>query len=435
MSPAAAPNHTPAPFRTLKVTLNGTGFAADYTARTYGLIPHRNGVAIELAGVTSGSRENAEKFAAAHRVSATFASHEEMLRTVRPDIDNIACANYAHGAYTIEAARAGVKVIVLEKPPVIWPGHAAGRTADAATMRRESMAYLAEVLDAVRAARAKLLYAEDFVYFDGVKGLVELLVEASRTDKGKILYQRGVCAHQGSHAPAYDTPAKSGGGALFNKACHPLGPCLFLKQVEGLLKHGRPIRPKRVSALALQILKHQPPASGEHFRVMKNVDDFGRVTVIFEDETIAEVIGHDLSISGIRNELSVITDFAQYDLRVNPNNENELFLPSAAPAGNLLFREKLPTPVGTSFPRPNQFHAHGYVNEMSDAVDCALHPDRFPQSGALMAWDTMAILMAAYESSAAGGALVDISEHTAARPFARPEMPDPLTFGRVFQRK
>ena len=39
--------------------------------------------------------------------------------------------------------------------------------------------------------------------------------------------------------------------------------------------------------------------------------------------------------------ISVITDFAQYDIRVNPNNENELFLPTAEHAGNLLFREKL----------------------------------------------------------------------------------------------
>src|ERR1044072_1205421 len=145
-----APNHIS--YHTLKVTLNGTGFAADYTARTYGLIPHRNGVAIELAGVTSGTPENARRFAATHGVKATFTSHEEMVRTLRPDIDNIACANYAHGAYTIEAARAGVKVIVLEKPPVIWPGYAQGRAADPTTMKRESMAYLGEVLDAVRHA-------------------------------------------------------------------------------------------------------------------------------------------------------------------------------------------------------------------------------------------------------------------------------------------
>ena len=37
--------------RILRVTVNGTGFAANYTAACYGLIPHRNGVAIELAGV------------------------------------------------------------------------------------------------------------------------------------------------------------------------------------------------------------------------------------------------------------------------------------------------------------------------------------------------------------------------------------------------
>jgi len=189
-----------------------------------------------------------------------------------------------------------------------------------------------------------------------------------------------------------------------------------------------------VSAAALQVLKHQPESSGEFFRVMRNVDDFGRLTVLFEDHTLAEVIGHDLSISGIRNELSIITDFAQYDLRVNPNNENELFLPQAEAAGNLLFREKLPTPVGTSFPRPRQFHAHGYVNEMNDAVDCVLEAGRAPQSGPLMAWDTMAVLMAAYESGEKDGAFVDLTEWTQSREFSPEELPDPKQFGAVFQR-
>jgi len=420
--------------RTVKVTINGTGFAADYTARTYGMIPHRNGVHIELAGVTSGRFENAQRFAAEHGITKSYADHAEMLQHVRPQIDNIACANYAHGQYCIEAAQAGVDVIVLEKPPVIWPGYLHDRQADAKTRKREAMDYLEQVLDAVRQSASQLLYAEDFVYVDGVKGLVELLFEAQRTKQGKILYQRGVCAHQGSHAPAYDTPSKSGGGALFNKACHPLGPCLYLKQVEGILRNGVPIRPQRVSALALQVLKHQEPAAGEHFRVIQNVDDFGRITVVFEDQTVAEVLGHDLSISGIRNELSVITDFAQYDMRINPNNEIELFMPQAEAAGNLLFREKLPTAQGTSFPRPNQFHSHGYVHEMNDAVDCVLDPDRSPQSGPLMAWDTMAVLMAGYESAEKDGTSVDVSEYCRGREFTSDEMPDPHKFGRVFQR-
>jgi len=421
--------------RTIRVGINGTGFAGDYTAKSYSMIPHRNGVNIELSGVVSGRLENAQRFADSHGVSAAFEDHRAMIEAVCPDIDNICCANFAHGPYTIEAARAGVPVIVLEKPPVIWPGYPEGRTADAATRKTESMESLAEVLDAVRSSGSKLLYAEDFIYIDGIRGIVELLSEARKTGKGKVLYQRGMCAHQGSHAPAYDTPSKSGGGSLFNKACHPLGPALFLKQVEGILTDGQPIRPVKVSAMALQVLKHQPEASGEHFRVMQNVDDFGRITVLFEDETVAEVIGHDLSISGIRNEFSLITDFAQYDLRINPNNENELFLPDDRCAGNLLFREKLPTPEGTCFPRPNQFYAHGYVNEMADAVECALDENRRPQSGALMAWDTMAVLMAGYESADSGGGAVDISEYTTAgRSFTSNEMPDPVKFGAVFQR-
>lgn len=421
--------------RLLRVTLNGTGFAANYTAACYGLLPHKNGVLIELAGVTSGRLERAEAFARTHGIKRAYATHREMLDAVRPDIDNVCCANHVHGAYVVEAAQAGVRVIVLEKPPIIWPGFAAGREAPPPARTRETMAAFADVLDAVRQSGSKLLYAEDFVYFDGVKGLVEVLDEAQKQGKGKILYQRGVCAHQGSHAVAYDTPSQSGGGALFNKACHPLGPCLYLKQVEGILQSGRPIRPLRVSAVALQVLKHQPPASGEHFRVMQNVDDFGRITVVFEDLTVAEVIGHDLSISGIRNELSVIADFGQYDLRVNPNNEHELFLPDGRVAGNLLFREKLPTPQGTSFPRPNQFHAHGYVNEIDDAVECVLDPDRAPQSGPLLAWDTLAVLMTAYESSAAGGGFVELRPYLEAREFPQQEVPDPRRFGSVFQRR
>jgi predicted dehydrogenase len=259
--------------------------------------------------------------------------------------------------------------------------------------------------------------------------------EAVKTGKGRVLHQWGVCAHQGSHAPAYDTPSKSGGGALFNKACHPLGSVLYLKQIEGILRQGRPIRPLKVSAVALQVLKHQPKEAGEHFRVLQNVDDFGRITVLFEDRTVAEVVGSDLHISGIWNEVAVTTDFAQYNIRVNPSDANQLFMPSEAAAGNILLREKLPTAQGASFPAPNQSYLHGYVNELNDAVDCALQEDRAPQSGPLMAWDSMAVLMAAYESSEKDTVFIDVSDYTQGRTFEALEVPSPAQVGAVFLRK
>lgn len=420
--------------RKVKVTISGTGFAGDFTAQVYGMVPHRNGVGIELAGITSGHLGNAERFAEKHGVARAFQTHREMLAAVKPDIDCIACANYAHAQYVREAVEAGVAVIVLEKPPLIWPGYAESRDADAATRKLESMAALAEVFDAVAGSGSKLLYAENLTYVDGVKALVELMREAVPLGKGKVLLQQGVCAHQGSHAPAYDTPSKSGGGSLFNKACHPLGPALYLKQAEGLLREGRPVRPARVSAVALQVLKGQPESSGEFFRVMQNVDDYGRVTVVFEDGTVAELFGYDLSISGIRNAFSAITDFTQYDMRINPSDENELFMPDEAVAGDILMREKLPTARGTSFPRPRQFHAHGYVNEMDDAVACALAETRYPQSGLMLAWDTLAVLMAGYESAENNAAFVDITEYTR-RQFPKATWPAPEQFGRVLQRQ
>src|SRR4051794_34535987 len=146
--------------RTLKIAVSGTGFAADFSLAALELIPHQNGVAIELAGVVSGRLENARRFAEARGVARAFDDHRAMLEAVRPDIDLIVSANLTHGPFVCEASEAGVRVIVLEKPPLIWPGYPAGRTADAATRKRETMTYLAAVLDAVRASGSKLLYAE-----------------------------------------------------------------------------------------------------------------------------------------------------------------------------------------------------------------------------------------------------------------------------------
>lgn len=102
--------------RKIRVTINGTGFAGDYTARVYGMIPHKNGITIEPAGVCSGHLENARGFAKQHGISASFENHGKMLAELQPDIDNIACANYVHGQYAMESADAGD--LVSHAPPV-----------------------------------------------------------------------------------------------------------------------------------------------------------------------------------------------------------------------------------------------------------------------------------------------------------------------------
>ena len=86
--------------RRVRITINGTGFAGDYTARVYGMIPHKNGVSLELAGVMSGHLGNARLFARRFNIPKAYESHADMLEAVKPDIDNVASANFTHGEYT-----------------------------------------------------------------------------------------------------------------------------------------------------------------------------------------------------------------------------------------------------------------------------------------------------------------------------------------------
>jgi hypothetical protein len=53
----------------------------------------------------------------------------------------------------------------------------------------------------------------------------------------------------------------------------------------------------------------------------------------------------------------------------------------------------------------------------------------------MLAWDTLAVLMAACESSAAGGKFVELQPYVDGRTFLPHELPDPRRFGAVFQRR
>ena len=82
---------------------------------------------------------------------------------------------------------------------------------------------------------------------------------------------------------------------------------------------------------------------------------------------------------------------------------------------------------------------HKWRDEHAEALPlfrraCALDPDRQPQSGPMMAWDTMAVLMAGYESAEADSVFVDIREFIEGREFPSSEWPDASLMGRVFQR-
>ena len=53
----------------------------------------------------------------------------------------------------------------------------------------------------------------------------------------------------------------------------------------------------------------------------------------------------------------------------------------------------------------------------------------------MLAWDTLVVLMAGYESSEAEGRFVDLTPYVAAREFTPEELPDPRQARAVFQHR
>ena len=404
------------PKKTVRVGIAGTKFSGFYQQWSY---KQAAGIDVQLVGVTSGNPENAQAFAQKHGVQQAYTDFAEMLDKADLDVVSLCVPNSLHGSFAIQAAEKGVKVVVVEKPMTIWPGYVAGKEASAEQKKIETMRYVDEILDTFDRKGSKMLYAENFVYMPGVLSAMQTFREGG----GHIIDIEGECSHWGSHATYYDKIHLSGGGALIGKTVHPLGTALYAKYCEGIFRRGEPIRPVAVFASILQIMKAMPPAAQENFVVMQNVEDWSLLLVKFEDGTVAQLKGTDTYLAGIKNTVEIRATNEIYRIDINPNNHTTCFTLLPETLTGLELREKQRHNAGWSNPSVEEYRLNGYVNELTDALKCTLDEERMPQSGALLARDTMAIVGAAYESGETGK-WVDIAEIIAARKFDQKYYPN-----------
>jgi predicted dehydrogenase len=374
---------------------------------------------VQLVGVTSGNPENAKEFAHKHDIQQAYMNFADMLDKAELDVVSLCVPNSLHGPFAIEAAEKGVKVVVVEKPVTIWPGYAEGKEASAERKKVETMQYVDEILDTFDRTGSKLLYAENFVYMPGVLSAIQTFREGG----GHIIDIEGECSHWGSHATYYDKIQLSGGGALISKTVHPLGAALYTKYCEGIFRNQEPIRPEAVFAVTSQIMKAMPQKAQENFVVMQNVEDWSLLMVKFSDGAMAQLKGTDTYLAGIKNTVEIRATNEIYRIDINPNNHTTCFSLSPETLKGLELREKQRHNAGWSNPSIEEYRLNGYVNELMDAVKCALDEPRMPQSGALLARDTMAIVGAAYESVETGS-WVDIADIVNARKFAKKYYPN-----------
>ena len=245
----------------IRVGIVGSRYAAEFHYEAY---QRTTGMDVKVLGVTSVTKEHREGFARERGIKA-FNSLDEMLPEV--DVVDNCTPGYAHEPVSIAAFEAG-KHVVIEKPFTGYfgpPGDTGfrGNTFPKEKMLEEAVASARRIIAAALKSKKRLCYAENWIYAPAVQREAEIIAKT----KGQILWAIGDQSHSGSLSPAYGIWRLSGGGSIVGKSCHPLSAILYLKQVEGLARNEKAIRPRAVSARTHEITRN-PLFMDKGFRVI-----------------------------------------------------------------------------------------------------------------------------------------------------------------------
>ena len=244
------------------------------------------------------------------------------------------------------------------------------------------------------------MYAENWVYAPALTKLKSLI----KASEGTIFEIRAEQGHSGSQAKYSRRWKTSGGGALMRLGSHPVGTVLHLKYYEGMLKYGRPVRPKSVMAEVGQHTKIASFTKEKKKYVVsdwEDVEDWGVMVINFEDNSNATVFASDTVLGGVRNVLNIYLSNAVVYVNINPHDVLEVYAPEPHIFEEEYIAEKLETKAGWNFPSPDDDWMKGFPQELEDFIDALLF-DRNPVSGIDLARDVVEAIYAAYASAEEG---------------------------------
>jgi predicted dehydrogenase len=345
--------------------------------------------------VASAREDRADAFARAHGVARVHPSIEGLLGDAAVDVVDLCVPNHLHSSAARAALAAG-KHVVVEKP---LTGHFAPRAeATAAGMLERAVGDADAVVAAARAAQRRCCYAENWVYAPPVTKAVELLVES----EGAVLRIAGEESHSGTHSEPNKHWRTAGGGALLGKGCHPLGAALYVKRREGARPASVIAETRALTRAARFDAAATPIRTG-----YEDVEDYGVMVCTFDDGSVAEIVGADTTLGGVRNVLTVFATNVVVEANLNPNTAVRAYAPDADVLAGAYLSEKLETHAGWSQPSPDEDWMQGYPQEMQDFAEAIVY-DRVPRSDASLGRDVCAVVYGAY-LAAETGRRVDLS--------------------------
>jgi predicted dehydrogenase len=325
----------------------------------------------------------------------------------RVDVVHVCTPPVSHEEIVV-AALARDKFAIVEKPLTGYFGDgSAGFNGDRFPKQEGLAAALASVermLAAEAASRARLLYAENWVYAPAVQKEREIIEKTG----AQVLWIHGEQAHSGSTAPTYGSWKFNGGGSLIGKGCHPLTAALYLKRVEGRTRLGRPIRPRAVSARTHALTRLEGFQNKGHLRAdYHDIEDFSMIHVVFEDGTVATVFASEIILGGVHNWLEVCANNHRAVCNLNPNTAMAAYNPVEEYFKDIYTIEKIGTKQGWSNLSPDENHFAGYPQEM-EAFYRTVTLGEEPESTGRLAADAISAIYSAYVSAERQGAEVPV---------------------------
>ena len=390
----------------VKIAFIGTGFAARIHAEAYKQIPN---VKIEITGVSSRNLDTAKKFCEECKIDFSLINVDsiDMIHSVDADIIDIVTPTHTHSYFAKEAAKAG-KHIICEKPLTGYFGDPkipkeeqkdVGNT-DKSTMLQEVLKECESLQKEIKKHNVIFGYAENWVYAPPIVKAKNLLQKA----KSKILEIRCGESHSGSHSKYASEWKYTGGGALIRMGAHPYGAVIHLKQWEGLIREGIPIKPKSIIATTAKnrdLLEKLPKEQNYIVSKPKDVEDWSSGLITFEDGTNAVVIASDVTLGGIENWLNIYASNTRIETKISNNNAVMAYAPTENQFKDAYTIEKTETKAGWSHAQPSEDWMTGYPFEVADFIHSVI-AEKQPLSNLDLAIDTTKVIYAAYLSAETG---------------------------------
>src|SRR4029077_15831535 len=138
-----------------------------------------------------------------------------------------------------------------------------------------------------------------------------------------------------------------------------------------------------------------------------DVEDYGMLVCTFDDGTVAEIVGADTTLGGVRNRMTVHATNTLLEANLNPNNAVRAYAPDDRVLANAYISEKIETHGGWTQPSPDEDWMQGYPQEVQDFAE-AIVAGRAPRSDARLGRDVLVVVYGAYVAAEAG-TRVDLS--------------------------